>query len=88
MLRYRTRHKTESEELLYGYAIEKEESGILEALMELPDKYRLPLTLFYIEEYKVDEIARISWELSLSAAKMRLSRGRKLLKEKYRKEYM
>lgn len=87
MMRYRARHSTESDELLFGYAIEKEESGILEALMELPDKYRLPLTLFYIEEYKVDEIAHIMG-ISLSAAKMRLSRGRKLLKEKYRKEYM
>ena len=87
MMRYRARHSTESDELLFGYAIEKEESGILEALMELPDKYRLPLTLFYIEEYKVDEIAHIMG-ISLSAAKMRLSRGRKLLKEKNRKEYM
>ena len=87
MLRCRTRHKTESEELLYGYAIEKEESGILEALMELPEKYKTPLMLFYIDQYKLDEISDIMG-ISLSAAKMRLSRGRKLLKEKYRKEYM
>ena len=87
MLRYRTRHKTESEELLCGYAIEKEESGILEALMELPEKYKTPLMLFYIDQYKLDEISDIMG-ISLSAAKMRLSRGRKLLKEKYRKEYM
>ena len=87
MLRYQTRHKTESEELLYGYAIEKEESGILEALMELPEKYKTPLMLFYIDQYKLDEISDIMG-ISLSAAKMRLSRGRKLLKEKYRKEYM
>ena len=87
MLRYRTRHKTESEELLLGYAIEKEDSGILDALMELPEKYKTPLMLFYIEGYKVDETADIMG-ISLSAAKMRLSRGRKLLEEKYRKEYM
>ena len=87
MLRYRTRHKTESEELLNGYAIEKEESGILDALMELPEKYKTPLMLFYIDQYKLDEISDIMG-ISLSAAKMRLSRGRKLLKEKYRKEYM
>ncbi|MCR4638508.1 RNA polymerase sigma factor [Ruminococcus sp.] len=87
ILRYRTSHRTESDELLSGYSIEKEESGILDALMELPDKYRMPLILYYIDEYKVDEIADIIG-ISLSAAKMRLSRGRKLLKEKYRKEYM
>ena len=78
MLRYRTRHKTESEELLCGYAIEKEESGILEALMDLPEKYKTPLMLFYMDQYKLDEISDIMG-ISLSAAKMRLSRGRKLL---------
>lgn len=87
ILRYRTRHRTESDELLDSYAIDKEESGILDALMELPEKYRMPLMLFYIDEYKLDEISDIMG-ISLSAAKMRLSRGRKLLKEKYRKEYM
>ena len=87
MLRYRKRHYTESEELLDGYAVTKEESGILDALMELPEKYRIVLALFYIEEYKVDEIKEIAG-ISASAVKMRLSRGRKLLEEKYRKEYM
>ena len=87
MLRYRSRHQTESEELLLTYAIEKEESGILDALMELPEKYKTPLMLFYIDGYKIDEIAGIMG-ISVSAAKMRLSRGRKLLEEKYRKEYM
>ena len=87
MLRYRSRHQTESEELLLTYAIEKEESGILDALMELSEKYKTPLMLFYIDGYKIDEIAGIMG-ISVSAAKMRLSRGRKLLEEKYRKEYM
>ena len=87
MLRYRSRHQTESEELLLIYAIEKEESGILDALMELSEKYKTPLMLFYIDGYKIDEIADIMG-ISVSAAKMRLSRGRKLLEEKYRKEYM
>ncbi len=87
MLRYRSRHQTESEELLLTYAIEKEESGILDALMELSEKYKTPLMLFYIDGYKIDEIADIMG-ISVSAAKMRLSRGRKLLEEKYRKEYM
>ena len=87
MLRYRSRHQTESEELLLTYAIEKDESGILDALMELSEKYKTPLMLYYIDEYKVDEISEIRG-VSASAVKMRLSRGRKLLEEKYRKEYM
>lgn len=87
MLRYRTRHETESEELLNTYAVEKSDSGILEALMELSDKYRIIMVLFYVEQYKIDEIADITG-VSVSAVKMRLSRGRKLLEEKYRKEYL
>ncbi|WP_303820175.1 RNA polymerase sigma factor [Ruminococcus flavefaciens] len=87
MLRYRSRHETESEEFLNTYAVEKSDSGILEALMELSDKYRIIMILFYVEQYKIDEIADITG-VSVSAVKMRLSRGRKLLEEKYRKEYM
>ena len=87
MLRYRKCHYTESEELLDGYAVTKEDSGILDALMELPEKYRIVLALFYIEGYKVDEIAELVG-IGASAAKMRLSRGRRMLEEKYRKEYM
>jgi RNA polymerase sigma-70 factor (ECF subfamily) len=87
MLRYRSRHETESEEVLNTYAVEKSDSGILEALMALSDKYRIIMILFYVEQYKIDEIADITG-VSVSAVKMRLSRGRKLLEEKYRKEYM
>ena len=87
MLRYRSRHFTESEELLNSCALEKADSGILDALMELKDKYRIILTLHYVEGYKIEEIAELTG-ISPSAVKMRLSRGRKLLEEKYRKEYM
>ena len=87
MLRYRQRHKTESEELLQGYFIEQHDSGILEALSELDEKYRIILVLFYVEDYRIDQISQITG-ISVSAVKMRLSRGRKLLKEKYRKEYI
>ena len=87
MLRYRMRHKTESEEALSTFAVESSDSGIIEALMELPEKYRIVLILHYVEGYKVNEISDIV-SSSASAIKMRLSRGRKLLKEKYRKEYM
>ena len=81
------RHKTESEEALSTFAVESSDSGIIEALMELPEKYRIVLILHYVEGYKVNEISDIV-SSSASAIKMRLSRGRKLLKEKYRKEYM
>ena len=62
-----------------------ENSGILDALMQLPEKYKTVLYLYYVEEYKVEEIARIIGKTA-SAVKMRLKKGRELLGEEYRKE--
>ncbi len=56
--------------------------GIMDALRTLPEKYRVILTLFYVEEYSIAEIAEVL-KSSVSAVKMRLSRGRKLLSERY-----
>lgn len=63
------------------------DSGILEALMALPEKYKLVLYLYYVEEYRVEDIASMIGRTA-SAVKMRLKKGRQLLSEKYRKEYM
>ena len=81
MLRSRKRHITESDDILRNYSIDRESTGVLEALMEVPEKYRIVLTLHYIEGYKVDEIAEMIGKTS-SAVKMRLVKGRELLKEK------
>lgn len=87
ILRYRKRHQTEPEELFKNYPVPDEDKRILEALAEVPEKYRQTLSLHYIEGFKVREIADIM-KLSESAVKMRLSKGRKLLEEIYRKEYL
>ncbi len=63
------------------------ESGILEALMTLPEKYKQVLYLYYVEEYRVEDIAGMIGRTS-SAVKMRLKKGRQLLEELYRREYM
>ena len=63
------------------------DSGIVEALMTLPEKFRLVLILYYVEEYRIEDIAKIIGKTK-SAVKMRLQKGRKLLEETYRKEYM
>jgi len=54
-------------------------------LMNIPEKFSFVLMLYYVEEFKVDEIAGIIGKSS-SAVKMRLQKGRKLLKELYEKE--
>lgn len=64
-----------------------EDSGIVEALMTLPEKYKQALYLHYVEGYRVEDIAGIIGKTA-SAVKMRLKTGRELLLEVYRKEYM
>lgn len=87
MLRYKSKHPVIGLEQAENLPGNSSDSGILEALLELPEKYRLVLMLYYAEEYKTDEIARIIGK-SASAVKMRLMKGRKMLEEKYRKEFM
>ena len=87
LLRFRARHPQVSEEFLSGFSCGSVDTGILEALTALPEKYRLVLTLYYIEGYRIEEIAKII-NRTVSAVKMRLQKGRKLLEEIYRKEYL
>ena len=87
MLRQRNRTAEFDEDALNTLTAADEDSHILEALTQIPEKFRIVLTLHYIEGYKVNEIAEMIGKTS-SAVKMRLAKGRKLLEEKYRKEYM
>lgn len=88
MLRFRSRHpQTDIEQLQATAALDSSDSGILEALMSLPEKYRLVLALYYVEDYRIGDIARII-QKTPSAVKMRLQKGRRLLEEKYRREYL
>ncbi|MBD5460773.1 MAG: sigma-70 family RNA polymerase sigma factor [Lachnospiraceae bacterium] len=56
-----------------------EELEALHAVMALPEQYKLPIHLYYYEGYSVTEIAEIL-KMGKSAVKMRLKRGRELLK--------
>lgn len=55
-------------------------SDVSHMLEKLPVKYKTVMLLYYFEGYSVEEISHIL-KLSKSAVKMRLSRGRELLKE-------
>ena len=59
---------------------------LFEEVMKLPDKYRIVIHLFYYEDYLVREIAEIL-KLSESNIKVRLSRGRALLKDSLKEEW-
>lgn len=87
IIRYRMNHSKFDAEILEQFSDESEDTGILEALMQIPEKYRLVLTLYYVDEYKIEEIAEII-NRTASAVKMRLKKGRELLRKKYGEEYM
>lgn len=63
----------------------QEESELFHKLRKLPDKYRIVIQLFYMEELKITEIAEIL-KISVSAVKVRLNRGRNMLKIRLEKE--
>ncbi len=56
-----------------------EASELFEAVMKLPEKYRIVIHLFYYEDYSVKEIGEIL-KLSPGNVKVRLSRGRETLR--------
>jgi RNA polymerase sigma factor (sigma-70 family) len=63
------------------HVISNEEKAILwRSLGQIPEIYREPLVLFYREHQSIEMVAR-SLDLSESAVKQRLTRGRKLLHE-------
>ncbi|MGL4335932.1 MAG: RNA polymerase sigma factor [Turicibacter sp.] len=61
-------------------SVDKQESNeMLELVMKLPEKFKLPIYLYYYEGYSTDEIAKIL-ELNASTLRSRLKKGRNLLK--------
>ncbi|MCD7761497.1 MAG: sigma-70 family RNA polymerase sigma factor [Clostridiales bacterium] len=69
------------EDYMETLSFETEESeDLFEQVMKLPEKYRIVIHLFYFEDYSVREIAQILG-LTESNVKVRLSRGRRLLKD-------
>ena len=58
---------------------EPEDGELFEAVMRLPDRYRVAIHLFYYEEYSIREIAELL-QCREGTVKSQLSRGRQLLK--------
>lgn len=62
--------------------ISREEVGLVQkAVAELPEKYRLPVLLFYMEELRLSEIADVL-AIPEGTVKSRLHKARKLLEQK------
>lgn len=81
------RNKIPLEEYMETLTFETPESqGLFETVMKLPEKYRVIIHLFYYEDYSVQEIAGIL-KISESNVKVRLTRGRRMLKETLKEEW-
>lgn len=57
----------------------QEHSDLFYAVMELPEKYRTAIYLYYYEDYSTDEIARLTGTPA-ATVRTRLRRGRELLR--------
>ena len=79
MLRRRVRDVHLSLDDLTDYGIPDEEVGVLDAIMSLPVIYREVVLMHYMEDYKVDEIAKIL-QITPSAVKKRLQYARERLR--------
>lgn len=62
------------------------ESAVYDAVLELPEKYRKVIQLFYFEEMSVDEIHQVLG-VKPSTIRTQLTRGRTMLRERLKGEY-
>lgn len=81
------RNKVAWEEYMDDLVFEEpSDNRLFEAVMLLPDKYRIVIHLFYYEDYSVSEIAKLL-HCREGTVRSQLSRGRKLLKNMLMEEW-
>lgn len=85
LLRFKRRNAYVDVEELEKYCKEPEEAEVLKEVMLLPAKYKSAIHLYYIEGYKMEEIAGILG-ISENAVKKRMQRGRDMLKSRLENE--
>ena len=83
--RFRKRHNHMNIDNLSHYSVSAETTGILDIVLSLPTKYKIVVLLHYVDGYDVKEVAKLIG-ITVSAAKKRLERARKILKLEYDKE--
>ena len=73
----------------YMDALTFEDAGdreLLDAVLRLPERYRIVIHLFYYEDYSIREIAALL-DIGEGSVKSRLSRARKMLKAQLSEEW-
>lgn len=61
------------------------DNELLKVVLTLPEKYRIPIHLFYYEDYSIKDIATVL-DLPESTVKIHLKRGRDKLSKILKKE--
>ena len=85
MLMFRLRRETVNIDDIENIGIDQSDYETFEIIMSLPAKYKVVMTLYYVEGYKSKEIAEIIG-ISEEAVRKRLQKGRELLKQELEKE--
>lgn len=63
-----------------------EENLVFKALLKLDEKYRIPLYLFYFEQFSTEQIGAYTGRRA-GTVRMQLTRGRELMREMLKGEY-
>lgn len=63
----------------------EDNSDLIKEILALPEKYRIPIHLFYYEDYSIKQIAMVL-DMPEATVKIRLKRGREKLKKSLKKE--
>ena len=71
---------TVTDEIWEASTNQEEGSAVREAVLNLPEKYRVAIYLYYFEGYSAKEIAKMTGK-SENAVTLQLSRGRRQLKK-------
>lgn len=79
------RHRTEPLDESISFSA-PEESALFEAVMALPERYRVVLYLHYYEGYTYSEIAEML-QVKQSTISMRMHRARSILRKKLQEEH-
>ncbi len=87
MLMFRLRRETVNIDNIENIGIAQDDFETFELIMNLPAKYRIVMTLYYVEGYKSKEIAEII-DINEDTVRKRLQKGRELLKKEFEKEQL
>ena len=85
MLMFRRRRETVNIEDIETIGIAPNDFDTFELIMSLPAKYKIVMTLYYVEGYNGKEIAEIVG-IKEDAVRKRLQKGRELLRKEFENE--